>query len=356
MTFQFKIQLEAVTSPSVWRQISVPADFTFSRFHRVIQAAFGWEDAHGFEFRDTGKNSSLCIDLTMNSPLFDTESDAESMNASTTTLSDIFNDGFRKLLYIYDPDEDSWIHRITLKSIECGEQQKAVCLSGQGACPPEDFGGPSGYEDIKAIFSTEPDSEEADEYRVGLDLDDGEVWDADLFDIKETNRLLHNMTRDKVPYELIKRIAAEIGKGFVCFINADTLEAESIPEECYTTYPERAPRQVCKDVFDKVDAWESRICIIPPASYMLSIIMENFIEFFIPEGDAWKSRLLKAISRKHPLKNFNLVLTGSPHQQRWFDYKQSWLEEVVMEQLHNGYHEYDLGDDEWGNDEWIEVI
>ncbi len=189
MVFLFKIQLEGVTKPPVWRQIAVPADFTFLQFHKVIQAAFGWEDFHLFAFQNTEWNSSLRIDLPTDNPLFGPDLNAGAMNASTTTLSDIFNGGFRKLLYIYD-FVDNWIHHITLESTDEGEQKKAVCLSGQGACPPDEIGGPHGYKGFKDLFETRADSAPADNFRTWLGMDDGEVWDAERFDVKKVNRLI----------------------------------------------------------------------------------------------------------------------------------------------------------------------
>lgn len=37
--------------PPVWRRLLIPADLSLARLHRAIQAAFGWEDAHGHVFR-----------------------------------------------------------------------------------------------------------------------------------------------------------------------------------------------------------------------------------------------------------------------------------------------------------------
>jgi hypothetical protein len=52
----------------------------------------------------------------------------------------------------------------------------------------EDCGSRYGYEEMKAVFATMPESEEADEYREWLGLDEGEVWDANYFDIETINR------------------------------------------------------------------------------------------------------------------------------------------------------------------------
>ena len=45
-----KIMLEG-THPPVWRRVLVPEKITFADLHQVIQAVFGWKDAHLHEFR-----------------------------------------------------------------------------------------------------------------------------------------------------------------------------------------------------------------------------------------------------------------------------------------------------------------
>ena len=189
MGFQFKIQIQGLNKPPVWRKVAVPANFTFLKFHQVIQVAFGWEDYHLFEFRDKEYQSKIRISVPVEDDFFDPGFFAEVKDASIMKLSDIFNDKFRKLLYVYDFG-DNWVHEITLESICDDKQKKAICLSGKGACPPEDCSSIYGYEEIKDIFSTNPDSEQAEEYRDWLGLEDGENWDAEAFDINEVNNCL----------------------------------------------------------------------------------------------------------------------------------------------------------------------
>ena len=82
------------------------------------------------------------------------------------------------------------MHEITLESIRDDKQKTAICLSGKGACPPEDCGSIYGYEEMKEIFATMPESEEAGEYREWLGMDEGEIWDTGTFDIEEVNMYL----------------------------------------------------------------------------------------------------------------------------------------------------------------------
>lgn len=114
---------------------------------------------------------------------------ADTKDSSKVKLSNIFKEKFHKLLYVYDFG-DNWVHEITLESISNDKQKTAICLSGKGACPPEDCGGIYGYEEMKQVFATMPESEEADEYREWLGMDEGEIWDTGVLDIEEINRSL----------------------------------------------------------------------------------------------------------------------------------------------------------------------
>lgn len=189
MVFHFKIQIKGITKPPVWRQVSVPGNFTFHRFHDVIQTVFGWDDYHLFEFKDKEWQSNVRIAVPVKDDFFDPDFFADTKDSSKIKLSDIFKDKFRKLLYVYDFG-DNWLHEITLESISDDKQKTAICLSGKGACPPEDCGSIYGYEEMKEIFATMPESEEADEYREWLGMDEGEIWDANAFDIEEVNTYL----------------------------------------------------------------------------------------------------------------------------------------------------------------------
>jgi hypothetical protein len=193
MVFQFKIQIKGITKPPVWRRIAVPADFTFLRFHQVIQEAFGWENCHLFEFRDKGRQGSICISAPGEDDYWGLDPFSESLDASKTKLSTIFKNKFRTFIYIYDFGDD-WEHAITLESISNEKQKTAVCLAGKGACPPEDCGGIYGYQDIKDIFETKPKSKEANGYREWLGLNKGEVWDAEAFDIEKVTIYLKQIT------------------------------------------------------------------------------------------------------------------------------------------------------------------
>lgn len=177
---QFKIQIKEISKPSVWRKVLVPETFTFHDFHLVIQAAFGWEDYHLYQFSPKGYGSEPQITLPSDDdwgPVVD---------SLELKLKDVFTQKGQTYIYIYDFGDD-WTHEITLEEITDEKALKASCIAGKGACPPEDCGGVWGYEDLKAIFKERPNSDEAFEFREWLFLEEDEIWDANAFDLEEAN-------------------------------------------------------------------------------------------------------------------------------------------------------------------------
>ena len=175
MAFQFKVELKNVDNPSVWRRLLVPNNFTFFQFHKVLQAAFGWKTAHLFLFSPTGFGGHPIITV------LNEESDPRhDLPSNKIRIDDIFTTPKQKYSYIYDFGDD-WHHRITLEEITEEAITHADCLDGEGACPPEDCGGPGGYADIKKIMSITHHRDHK-EMREWLKLQTGKTWDADKFD------------------------------------------------------------------------------------------------------------------------------------------------------------------------------
>ena len=105
---------------------------------------------------------------------------------SKVKLSDLISSIEQKLEYEYDFG-DGWEHEILLeKIINDYDSKHPVCLTGKRACPPEDCGGPYGYEDMLKIMA-DPGHEQYEEYVEWLD---GEVFDPEYLDIDEINEML----------------------------------------------------------------------------------------------------------------------------------------------------------------------
>lgn len=170
MVFQFKIQIKGISKPPVWRRVLVPGHFTFERFHQVIQAAFGWNDYHLFQFSPGGYGTHPNISIP------DEFDDHESLDAGKVKVSDIFHSAGQKFTYIYDLGDD-WIHQLNLEDILETKTIRASLIAAKGACPPEDCGGPWGYAALLEAVNdpTHPDYKEMREW---LGLEKGETWDV----------------------------------------------------------------------------------------------------------------------------------------------------------------------------------
>ena len=146
LTYQFKIKLRGITKPPVWRRVLVPAHFTFTGFHAVIQEAFGWWNVHLYCFCDRQYGRMLNIAEVRE----DDWGYAPDFDARKFTVGEFFGDGgiVNKLCYVYDFGDD-WTHDITLEKVLDEYSDHATCITGKGACPEEDCGRQWGYEDMK---------------------------------------------------------------------------------------------------------------------------------------------------------------------------------------------------------------
>ena len=188
MTFQFKVQIKNITKPTVWRRVTVPAHFNFFDFHLVIQVAMGWFNEHMFQFSPKGYGSSPQIKLDFEDDLDDLFSNKEILDAEKTKLSDIFIEEKQEYTYIYDFGDD-WLHNITLEKVLKEKTMYPRILAGKGQCPPEDCGGPWGYEHMKEVL-LDPKNPEYKQYAKWLGLKKGEKWDAAQFNIEEINSIM----------------------------------------------------------------------------------------------------------------------------------------------------------------------
>ena len=191
MTLTFKIQLRGIKKPPVWRRIEIPAKSTFEDFHIIIQVAFGWCNAHLYQFQHRPYDGGWIV-KTPNE--YDDNFFYDVVDASKIYVSAFLKRmGLTKFVYVYDFGDD-WIHDITLEKVdEKKTLHYPVCLAGKGACPPEDCGGAWGYEEIKCLFAEEPDSEETKEYREWMGMEEGEEFDPTRFNIYIVNGILQKL-------------------------------------------------------------------------------------------------------------------------------------------------------------------
>lgn len=183
-SYTVKIEINH-TQPPVWRRLKVPGSLTLAEFHIVIQTAFGWTNSHLHDFRVGEKRYS--DPRTMDG--------ADELDENRFSLDGVLGAKLKKLIYTYDFG-DGWQHAITVEKRDpaSAEDSTPVCLAGERACPPEDCGGPFGYEDL-LMAAKKPKSKRYKELNEWLDLD---LFDPEEFDLAQTNKLVANFRKSRV--------------------------------------------------------------------------------------------------------------------------------------------------------------
>ncbi|MCP4545273.1 MAG: plasmid pRiA4b ORF-3 family protein [bacterium] len=166
---QFKIELLDV-SPPIWRRIEVPGDYTFWDLHVAIQDAMGWTDSHLHAFAvDNG---------TVEIGIPDQDGESSTVPGWQRRLNEHFADPGDNVKYEYDFG-DSWLHSVILEKSRPAEPgaEDLRCLDGARKCPPEDCGGPPGFEEFLEAIG-DPNHASHEHY---LDWCGG-AFDAEEFD------------------------------------------------------------------------------------------------------------------------------------------------------------------------------
>ncbi len=180
--YRIKIQLRGVAKPPVWRRLHVPADLSLDRLHEVIQAAIGWKDCHMHVFSDGQREYGLA------------DPELGHRDERKVRLSQLLTGVGDTVGYTYDFG-DGWEHDIVLEEILPADTETTgpVCVAGKGACPPEDCGGPWGYEALKATLA-DPDADEHEDMLGWLGLSSGDDFDPKEFSVEEVNHRLGRST------------------------------------------------------------------------------------------------------------------------------------------------------------------
>jgi Plasmid pRiA4b ORF-3-like protein len=172
--FRLKVTLQD-TTPVVWRRLLVPADMTLAKFHDVLQDAMPWTNSHLHCFEAwSGRYGMVGI-----------EEDADDLkDERRVKLSAVLPSEGACLLYRYDYGDD-WEHLVGLEAIleHDRRHQYPLCVGGSRACPPEDCGGTSGYDELCRVLKS-PKDEEHDTTLTWV----GGYFDPAGFDANAVNR------------------------------------------------------------------------------------------------------------------------------------------------------------------------
>lgn len=212
------------TEPEIWRSLRVPADIPLPALHRVIQAAFGWENRHlhHFAVRDTA--GEACF-------LAGDESTAVELGferAADFTLDQLVGPQTKVLEYEYDFG-DSWSHTITVTGLALAQHGQFVCTGGARRGPLEDSGGIGGYHEKCLILADpkHPDYEEIADWYAAVAPDDPQRFDPERFSVDEVNQRLERLARvldDREPTVEEKAAVVRPVQWLLQSVGADGLE------------------------------------------------------------------------------------------------------------------------------------
>lgn len=126
----------------IWRRLLAPEEMTLYALHRTIQIAFDWEGYHLHAFKLHGRHYGTT---------WTGERHRDAVRE--VTLADLQLRVRQRIHYEYDFG-DLWEHeiRVEAKLEREGGKVYPVCIAGASAGPPEDIGGPRGYDALLDRF------------------------------------------------------------------------------------------------------------------------------------------------------------------------------------------------------------
>lgn len=178
---QLKVTLQEV-EPAVWRRIQVRRQVRLDRLHLIIQAVMGWTNSHLHGFLIKGQRYRALEQF------YEDIDEPDMHDEKEFRLKKLVDDG-DVLEYEYDFG-DCWQHEIIVEKVmepEAGVKYPR-CLAGERACPPEDCGGPGGYEELLEVLA-DPGHEDYEDYRGWA----GKDFDPERFDLEKVNRTLRRV-------------------------------------------------------------------------------------------------------------------------------------------------------------------
>lgn len=178
MIYTLRVELQYI-EPLIWRRLLVPTQIPLPKLHKALQAVMGWTNSHLHSFRIGDRAYGSGEDL----------GDMNMVPETGCNLGALLGNSIREFSYEYDFG-DGWEHRIVVESTSkpVPDWPYPLCVAGERACPPEDIGGPPGYEEFLQAIA-EPDHEEHDSMLVWI----GGAFDPAGFDINCVNRELRRL-------------------------------------------------------------------------------------------------------------------------------------------------------------------
>jgi Plasmid pRiA4b ORF-3-like protein len=159
--------------PRIWRRVVVPESISLRDLHNVLQVALGWDNTHLYQFAIDDVDYGEVEDM-------------DELGDVRTKLVDLVTPG---ATFRYDYDfGDGWEHEVRVLRTTAADGPH--CLDGARACPPEDCGGPPGYERLLEVLA-EPTHPEHDELAEWI----GRSVDPEAFDRAAVDAALRSLPR-----------------------------------------------------------------------------------------------------------------------------------------------------------------
>jgi hypothetical protein len=188
---RLKITLDNV-KPQVLRRIEVPLTIRLDRLHLALQAALGWTNSHLYEIRTRDVGWGIPDPDWHDGPL----------DARKARLLDVLEDtGAKTLKYLYDFG-DGWDHSIKIERILDAMPGVAYprLVEATGRCPPEDIGGPWGYDEFLTALA-DPKHERHAEFMDWI----GDGFDPEAVDIEGHAQALAVLAKQWAGKPAVKR-------------------------------------------------------------------------------------------------------------------------------------------------------
>ncbi len=161
--FRVKLSLQ-YSEPEIWREVCLPADFSFAELHDVIQVLMSWDDYHLHQFKYKGEY--------IGPPEVFEDFREDCINEKDIVLGDVFQKKGSRFEYEYDFG-DSWC-----VDVICGGKMKPAdklytVIGGEMAAPPEDCGGIWGFYNLIEVLADpeHPDYDMLFEWMGEMDFD-----------------------------------------------------------------------------------------------------------------------------------------------------------------------------------------
>lgn len=298
--YQIRVDLAGIRPP-IWRRLLISSDTTLDWVHEILQEAMGWMGYHLHLF--TGPEGEYC---PVEHGLEDT------MDERMVTLEELLPTVGSRARYEYDFG-DGWLHTLRLEKILAPEPDVLYprCVKGRRAGPPEDVGGPPGYE-IFLEAMADPTHPEHEDYAEWIG---SEEYDPEAFDLEDVNFVLEEIAfemEDAYAQMAMHPMTAFrnelLAPDFVQFMSAALMEEDQMRDEI--ARQERAIR---------------RSRSVPKLMDILPTLLPSLFEF-------WANRLLDMDADIPQLITKNLTLT-LPEDKEARD-RQLWINQRLCVLVH----------------------